>query len=475
MKKILTFAFLIISAFGVSFSLAPSTAYAACSTPAGNAGSVTYNGSQNVMQFCDDTDWIDMGHSKPAAAGTACTNPVGNEGSMFYNSTQNVAQFCNGDEWVNVANANLPGASGTACTGPTGNEGSMFYNSSEKKIQFCNGDSWVNAVHSVIAKIPFFATLLYTGDGTSPRSFSSIGFQPDFVWTKSRASGRVHGLYDVVRGANGLLQSQDTSLEQNQPEYLKSFDADGITIGNNVHINTNSENYVAWMLKAGGAATANTDGTVSSEVSANPNGAFSIVKYTGAGTDGTVGHGLPATPEMIIQKNYAGGSSNSRGWIVYHKDLTAGNVLRLDTDSAQFASAQWGTIDASTFGIRGGSNTSIGGETSIAYAFRSVPGIIDVGSYTGNGSTTGTIVNTGFKPAWIMIKPISTSQNWTIVDTARSPTNPMDDELIPNSSVGEYVGANNVMDSLDDGFQMKSSHNAFNGSGVTYLYMAIAE
>lgn len=126
----------------------PTESNAACASPTANAGEMIYNSTENVMQFCNNTDWVNMGMYNSAAGTAGCVNPLGTESEMFYNTSQNVLQFCNGDSWVNVADANKPAAVGTACTNPAGSEGETFYNSTAKSIQFCNGDNWVNAVHS---------------------------------------------------------------------------------------------------------------------------------------------------------------------------------------------------------------------------------------------------------------------------------------------------------------------------------------
>lgn len=138
--------FIIIVSSTIVFT--PTTTYAACTSPTGNEGEMAYNSSQNAMQFCDNTEWINMGFTNPTAGTSGCTNPIGNEAEVIYNTSQNTLQFCNGDVWVNVGDATKPTATGTACTSPAGNEGEAFYNSTAKNIQFCNGDEWVNAKHS---------------------------------------------------------------------------------------------------------------------------------------------------------------------------------------------------------------------------------------------------------------------------------------------------------------------------------------
>jgi hypothetical protein len=166
---------------------ASSSAHAACTTPAADAGSAFYNTTQNAIQFCDGTSWYNTGLVVSGATGTACTNPVGPEGSAYYNTTQNTVQFCNGDDWVNMGTMKFPAASGTACTVPTGPEGTMFFNTTVSKMQFCNGDDWVNATYLTI-----------TGDvysGVEIQKIQSTDVQADDRFGRAVA---IYGDYAIV-------------------------------------------------------------------------------------------------------------------------------------------------------------------------------------------------------------------------------------------------------------------------------------
>jgi len=231
----------------------------------------------------------------------------------------------------------------------------------------------------------------------------------------------------------------------------------------------------SWNWLGANGTASNTDGSITSTVSANTTSGFSIVSYTGNATDGaTVGHGLGAVPDMLIGKDLSDGS----GWGIWHKDLTnAGYKLSFTTDAQADDSALFGgssrtapTSSVFTLGSGGGLN---GSNANIIYAFTSIKGFSKFGSYTGNGNANGTFVYTGFKPAFVMIKHTNGTSNWTINDTGRDPTNVNNLRLFPNQNVAESSGSDS-MDMLSNGFKFRSTDGGNNGSGDTYIFMAFA-
>jgi hypothetical protein len=128
----------------------------------------------------------------------------------------------------------------------------------------------------------YFNTVLYSGDNASDRAITGVGFQPDFVWIKNRNNTNNHLLQDSVRGLN-LLVSNSTVAEQDVSSAFKSFDSDGFTITEEAswEYNNSGKTYASWNWKAGGTAVSNTDGSITSSVSANTTSGFSIVSYTG--------------------------------------------------------------------------------------------------------------------------------------------------------------------------------------------------
>ena len=332
-----------------------------------------------------------------------------------------------------------------------------------------------------------FNTVLYTGNDSS-QSITGVGFQPDWIWLKSRAG--TYGAYnpqayDSVRGFNtgGDLTPANSNVEgvdSGAHGYISAVGADGFTLGagsTNSHQNNGaSTTYVSWNWKAGGSASSNSNGSITSSVSANTTAGFSIVSYTGTGANATVGHGLGAAPAMIIQKNRIDGQP----WWVYHSSIGAGGQLRLSgTDAAgSDGGVLWNsTAPTSTvfsLGDNGGSNGS--SDACIAYCFAEKQGYSKFGKYVGSGSaSSGTFIYTGFKPTWVMNKATSISgENWQINDIKRKTFNVNSTSLFANSHIAESSDGMYI-DILSNGFKARETGNGTNGSGVSYIYAAFAE
>jgi len=323
-----------------------------------------------------------------------------------------------------------------------------------------------------------FAATLYTGNGTSQsvsNALNGTSFQPDFVWYKQRNTARSNGLEDSVRGAQKILIS-DTTAAEVSASGITSFNSNGFTQGSNVIGNESSGTYVAWQWKANGAAVTNTAGSITSQVSANTAAGFSVVTYTGTGANATVGHGLGVAPSMVIVK-VRGGVDN---WTVYRSDFSspANDYLQLNTTIAKatysVGNGIWnGGANSTTFGVGPLSAINQSANTFVAYCFAAVAGYSAFGSYTGNGSTDGVFVYTGFRPRWILVKSSSAAEPWNLVDTSRDSYNVMANYLQPNSAGAE--GSITFLDSLSNGFKLRSSGAGFNGSGQTFIYACFAE
>ncbi len=321
------------------------------------------------------------------------------------------------------------------------------------------------------ALIPYFNTVTYTGNG-STQSISGVGFKPDLVWIKSRSAATNHKLTDIVRGTTKGLVSNTAAAETTDTNGLTAFGSDGFTLGTDSVYNNSGATYVAWCWKAGGAAVTNTDGSITSEVSANVDAGFSIVKYTGNGTNGaTVGHALGVAPDLIFIKAISGISGN---WITYDSVNSATNYLLLNgtaapsTDLTPFNDTN---PNSTVFSLGISSNTN-SGNPFIAYCFAEKAGFSKFGSYPGNGSATGPIVTTGFEPAFVMVKRYDSTGNWVILDNKRDTSNPIDKTLNPNLSAAEST--ENSIDFNATTFQLKSTNADTNANTATYIYMAFA-
>ena len=322
----------------------------------------------------------------------------------------------------------------------------------------------------------YFNTKLYTGTGSS-NALTGVGFQPDWVWIKRRSATANHRTLDSVRGSTKEIYPNLTNSEQTFTG-ISSFNSDGFTLATaDGSYNLNSATYVAWNWKGGGAASSNSNGSITSSVSANTSAGFSIVSYTGTGSTATVGHGLGVAPDVIIVKN----REDSNSWNVYHVGNAGATpaedfVIYLDQTTAKTNQASnWNdtapTSSVFTVGSSNGSNGS--SDDMIAYCFSAVEGYSKFGSYKGNGLSSGTFVFTGFRPAWVLVKNISTAYSWDLNDNKRDPHNVCEKVLSPNLSDAEATATS--MDFLSNGFKLRVNNNSQNRSGDTFIYLAFAE
>jgi len=335
----------------------------------------------------------------------------------------------------------------------------------------------------------YFNTVLYTGNG-STQTISGVGFQPDFVWIKSRSNAYWHTLMDAVRGRACMLFTNRTDAEYSTSPSDKEFTAftsDGFSLGPdfNYSINSNTATFAAWNWKANGAGSSNTDGTITSTVSASTTSGFSIVTYTGTGSNATVGHGLGAVPSMIIVKHRTAAAGGPYNWRVYHE--YSGNVpaneglLALNTTAAVASSSTaWNSTSPTSTVFSIGTDAGVNANTTtyVAYCFAPVAGYSAFGSYTGNGSTDGPFVYTGFRPRYIMIKKSSAASStygWQLFDTARSPYNVAYlPGLWADASAAE-AGSAYGLDILSNGFKIRLDDTNNNATNQTMIYAAFAE
>jgi hypothetical protein len=335
----------------------------------------------------------------------------------------------------------------------------------------------------------YFNTIIWSGaSNASGRSFTGVGFKPDWVWQKVRTTTYGDQIFDIIRGSGKRLVSSNTNAEElnSQYGYLTTFDTDGFTTvpgsTDNTGWNEVGQTYVAWNWLAANTTTSNTSGTITSTVSANTTAGFSIVSYTGTGNAGaTVGHGLGATPAMFIIKNRV--DSITSFWCVYHKSAFVSqanpNILYLnstgaESDDVNVLGNTTVTINSNVFSLGDYNGSNGSGDAMIAYCFAEIKGYSKFGSYTGNGSADGTFVYTGFKPAWIMVKETGNVNSWRILDNKRSTFNVVNKVLLANSTNAEG-SADHETDFVSNGFKLRSSDTNMNRSGGKFIYMAFAE
>jgi len=317
-----------------------------------------------------------------------------------------------------------------------------------------------------------FNTVLYTGNGgTLP--VADVGFEPDFVWIKSRNDVGSHIITDSVRG-NGKEIYPDLTNAEGTVNRISLTDT-GFDVNSVSYPNKIGDTYVAWCWKAGGAAVTNTDGTITSQVSANTEAGFSIVTWTGLGDNGqTVGHGLGTPPQLIITKcrNLSG-----ENWYTYSEEIGNTKFLALNLTSAARTATEAGYSAGSNFWndtsptssvFSLGNIAEIKSNNHVAYCFAEVAGFSKFGSYTGTG-VNGNFISTGFEPAFLMVKRTNAADNWVIVDNKRGTSN----SLFPDDSSQELSNSGAATFS-STGFTVNGASGGWNNSSSTYIYMAFA-
>ena len=343
---------------------------------------------------------------------------------------------------------------------------------------------------SVIRPKRHFDTVLYTGNG-STQSITGLEFKPDLVWIKKRSGATNNLLYDVVRGATKELSSNLNAQEGTEPGSVSSFNSNGFSVGSNGGVNGNGDTFVAWCWKAGGAAVSNSDGSITSSLSANQEAGFSIVTYTGTGSVATVGHGLGKVPKLVITKLR---DTTTQDWFMNFGEITGshgtsavsdftgdrGKYVKLNTTGAEVSDTTVYPNTAATSTVYSvGTDNAVNGSGSkyVAYCWSEIPGYSKFGSYEGGDDSDGTYVHLGFRPAFLMIRKRQ-GEDTVVYDIKNSTRN----EIGQNGRLywslsNSQSGTTKDMDFHSNGFKCRKFNGLFNAdsSNAVYVYMAFAE
>ena len=409
---------------------------------------------------------------------TGNTISLGDPGSLGWKTYTSTGQASSDNSYWNFGqDSSFAGnkTSGSSNASDGNSIGDFYYTPPSGYLALCTS----NLAAPNVVPSENFNTILWTGNGTSGRSITGVGFQPDCTWFKCRSAGEGHQIYDAVRGTSKVLYPDYISAEQSRAG-LTSFNSDGFTVGSFGEVNGSGKTYVGWNWKGANGTSSNTNGSITTTVSANQDAGFSIFTYSGNSTGpSTLGHGLSQTPEFFWLKS----RSYNEQWGVWHKDLSGSNdAVHFENVNAATGWGSWlySTAPTSSVITIGGYGQGVNnsGQTYYGCAFHSVEGFSKVGSYTGNASTDGPFGYTGFRPRWIMIKNIGNIGWWTIYDTAREPTNDGSMSVLSaHSSGAESTELSSPFDILSNGFKIRSGSGSsdVNSSGVTYIYIAFAE
>jgi hypothetical protein len=444
----------------------------------------SYNGNHNIES--SSSAYGSAWHTANDVAGIALDL---DNGAVWYhkNGTWQASATQSEIEAGNTTNAARTGLTGLFGPLIFANDGAMTHNFGQSNFAYTPpaGFKALNTANlpapTVTDPSVYFNTVLYTGTDAI-QSVTGVGFQPDLVWIKTRSNSLTnHQLYDVLRAAPNYLYPNQASAQQTlYSDVLTSFDSDGFSLGADASsrdCNYLGRTYVAWCLKAGGAGSANTDGSITSTVSTAAHGGFSIGTFTGTGASATVGHGLSSAPAMIIVKD----RDAANEWSVYHSELGPGKDLQLEsTANANTNAALWNNTapTASVFSVSTIARQNASGNSLVFYAFAKTPGLIGIGSYVGNGSTDGPYVvvddgGSGFRPAWVIFKRSDSTSSWVIQDAVRNTYNPVSNYLTTGADAEGTSGVD--VDFTANGFKIRTISNSHNTNGGTYIYLAFAE
>lgn len=298
-----------------------------------------------------------------------------------------------------------------------------------------------------------FNTSLWTGTGAARTIMTGVDSgEGALVWVKQRNATRSHFLVDTIRGDNNYLQTDTTAPQATFPT-ISNFTSSGYGLSNDVSVNGAAQSYVGWQFRRAEKF-------------------FDIVQFTGDGvTNRQIGHSLGGSPGMIFVRN----TNTVRDLIVYQNSVVPGNVMTLNSTNAASSAAYFPAVTSSSFSVNGGIGSGVNatGQNYIAYLFAHDPspeGLIQCGSFVGNGSATGPVVNLGWRPQYLLIKRATGGIGaWYLIDAARN----VGRFLAANSSTAEVVIP--VVSFLPSGFQIIETDASVNASGSEYIYMAIRE
>jgi len=340
-----------------------------------------------------------------------------------------------------------------------------------------------------------FQTAIYEGTGSTRKTVTNDGnsdLQAGLFWFKNRDTTAPHVIADTNRGANNadggytiVSNTNTTATEVAEAKGIMTQTSNGFTVEEmeSAAGNVNTNSMVCWQWKGSGQGTG--VGTDVAESGNNPGfkrqtnatAGFSTILYTGTGAVGTIAHGLNSAPKFMMIKS----GPTTDNWAVYFGDPT--DYLVLNTQAARADSDAWWNDTAPTasvFTVGTDHSVNENAKTYIAYVWSEVKGYSRMSNYVGNGNVRGSFVWCGFKPAFIMIKPVRgdyAGYDFNIIDNKRNPRNPTRLQLQANREWVEYDGTShtNYLHITANGFKLATTRPEINGNGADYTFMAFAE
>ena len=455
-----------------------STASLTASGATGNILSCAFDPATGKIWFANNGTWYGSGNPSTGANPAVTLSNLTRSGGASHSWKPCVGQYQLASRMILNCGQDGTFAGNKTAQGNADDNGygNFYYDVPTGFLALCSQ----NLPEPTVTPSEHFSATIRTGDNS--QAVTGIGFQPDLVWSKTRNQTHSHQIHDSVRGATDGMLNPDTNSARSTTYQLDSFDSDGFTIdsGNLVGMNGSGNTYVTWAWKANGSGSSNTDGSITSTVSANTSAGFSIVEHSGTSSNGTVGHGLSKAPELVITKAYSDADQWRVGSVQSLGSMDFTDYLKLnDTNAITDEATTWNDTapTSSVFSVGTDSATNYSGYDHISYCFHSVEGYSKIGSYLANYNADGTFFYTGFRPAFVMTKRMDSTGWWVLFDTARSTSNPCDHLLAANVNNAENGPGSDTMlaDILSNGFKLREADSYSNASGGKFLYVAFAE
>ena len=319
-----------------------------------------------------------------------------------------------------------------------------------------------------------FNAITWTGNrvyNSTVNNITGVGFQPDLVWLKFRDQTYDWRLVDSSRGVTKAIRSNKTTGEQTEANGIYQFDSDGFSVKGDNNYNYNGGAFIGYCWRAnGGNVSSNSDGSITSSVQTSPAKNFSIITYSGNGSNSTIGHGMTKKPAFIVVKNL----NDSAHWAIYHESMTADFYTAFTGSIFSNNATFWNDTEPTTSVISIGTNNRVNGsgDNFVCYAWSQVEGMQRFSTYQGNGNSNGSTILLGFRPRMIFIKKNANSSDFHNFDTARNTFNPVDTFVSWDSTTADDTASSNSIDFLSQGFKVRNNASGLNASGSTYVFGA---
>ena len=343
-------------------------------------------------------------------------------------------------------------------------------------------DEWPNP--DTLDPTDFFDIIAWQGDGSNPRSFTGLNFQPGLAWVKSTSETQSHILCNSLLGgginwSNDLALPDDSSLTAGQ---IAALTSDGITVdenaGNDDNVNDAGAGYIGLFWKE------------------DP-GFFDVVGYAGTVAAQTLNHSLGVAPDIMYVR-VRDASDESFCFASTLIDAVGEPITDPETDYLEHSTTlaltdslpTWNDTAPTATQFTVGTRTGVNSDTRdhMAMLWAEVGGLSKFASYAGTGgdNSESPFIYCGFKPKVIWIKELHSIGDWnmlpldTAVRDATISTRPQggtgfSGRFRSDSNTNLIQSGAPLAMACGSGFKITTGLGSMNGGSDEYLVMAFAE